>query len=281
MKPLELFDETLDINATDNYDLTVELSEEGVSLAVLDLLRGKYVLLRHYPLVTGEKETKRSFSDIITSDDFLKKQYRKVFIVTPSPSFTLVPSAVYDPSLRNGYFRFNHSSAADTTVFSNNVTFPGAVVLFSLPAETEDVLRTYWPGATPLHHSSVLLNHISSACRNVQGHYVHLHFNRTFVTVAVTEQRNLLFCNSFACPDPADASYFLFSVLESLKVRKDEPVCISGGIEPYSEAHFSVLNFAAGVKFASPFTRHSFSYVMHDTPKHRWINLFTAASCES
>ena len=27
--PLELLDETLDINATDNYDLTLELSEEG------------------------------------------------------------------------------------------------------------------------------------------------------------------------------------------------------------------------------------------------------------
>jgi len=38
--PMELFDETLDINATENYDLSLELSEDGLSLAVLDLLRG-------------------------------------------------------------------------------------------------------------------------------------------------------------------------------------------------------------------------------------------------
>ena len=48
--PLELLDETLDINSTENYDLTLELSEEGISIVLLDLLRGKYVMLRHYPI---------------------------------------------------------------------------------------------------------------------------------------------------------------------------------------------------------------------------------------
>ena len=35
INPMELIDETLDINATENYDLTLELSEEGVSVALL------------------------------------------------------------------------------------------------------------------------------------------------------------------------------------------------------------------------------------------------------
>lgn len=47
-QPFELFDETLDINSTDNYDLSVEISEDGIAYSVLDLLRGKWVMLRHY-----------------------------------------------------------------------------------------------------------------------------------------------------------------------------------------------------------------------------------------
>jgi hypothetical protein len=67
---MELFDETLDINATENYDLTFEISEDGVSLAVLDLLRGKYVMLRHYPLLDPVENTMHSVEGIIEGDDF-------------------------------------------------------------------------------------------------------------------------------------------------------------------------------------------------------------------
>ncbi|MCK7529771.1 MAG: DUF3822 family protein [Marinilabiliales bacterium] len=96
--PLELLDETLDINATDNYDLTLELSEEGVSLAVLDLLRGKYVMLRHYPRENPADGTVRSLGEIIDSDDFLRRHYRKVFVIVPSLLYTLVPAPVYEPA---------------------------------------------------------------------------------------------------------------------------------------------------------------------------------------
>lgn len=94
--PLELIDETLDINATDNYDLTLELSEEGVSLAVLDLLRGKYVMLRHYPLEGMPEGTVRTYSEILDSDDFLRRRYRKIRIITPSLISTMIPATVYE-----------------------------------------------------------------------------------------------------------------------------------------------------------------------------------------
>src|SRR5665648_1218589 len=80
--PMELFDETLDINATENYDLTLEISEEGISLAILDLLRGKYVMLRHYPLLNPEDNTLRSLEGIVSGDDFMQRHYRRVIAVS-------------------------------------------------------------------------------------------------------------------------------------------------------------------------------------------------------
>ena len=82
--PLELLDETLDINATDNYDLSLELSEEGVSLAVLDLLRGKYVMLRHYPRSIPDDTALRPIGEIIESDEFLKR-YSSSFLRCATP----------------------------------------------------------------------------------------------------------------------------------------------------------------------------------------------------
>ena len=278
--PLELLDETLDINATDNYDLTLELSEEGVSLAVLDLLRGKYVMLRHYPRENPADGTVRSLGEIIDSDDFLGRHYRKVFVIVPSLLYTLVPAPVYEPRLKDDYFRFNHHLPEESQIFSNTLPFPDAVVLFSPGNDVGERITSRWRDVTPWHHLKPLLQHVFAACRTSDDRYIHLHFDRSFITVIIAEKRNLTFCNSFACTASSDAAYFLFSVLDRKGIKNDETIFVSGTVEPYSEAHISLLNFASNVKFASPIIRQSFSYVMNEVHLHRCPNLSTAPSLE-
>ncbi len=278
--PLELIDETLDINATDNYDLTLELSDEGVSLAVLDLLRGKYVMLRHYSLEDSSSGTLRTYGEIMESDDFLRRRYRKTFIIIPSLNSTMIPAPVYEPGLREDYFRFNFGSRDDEKVIANNVSFPEAIVLFSPGKDATASIPSRWREVTPWHHTKPLLSHVSAACRNSDDCYIHIHFEKSFVTVAIAEKQNLTFCNSFAVSAPQDGAYFLFSVLDRKGIRHDENIYISGAVEPYSEAHIALLNFSSGIRFASPVIRQSFSYVMNEVHLHRWLNLFTAASCE-
>jgi hypothetical protein len=278
--PLELIDETLDINATDNYDLTLELSEDGVSLAVLDLLRGKYVMLRHYPREEESGTAVRSFDETVGADDFLKRRYRKVFIVAPSLNATMIPAAVYENGLREDYFRFNFGSADSGVIISNTITFADAIVLFSPAKEVTESISSRWRDISPWHHTKPLLSHVSAVCRTNDGCYVHLHFEKDFVTVVTAEKRNLTFCNSFATSSPQDGAYYLFSVLERNGIRHDETIHVSGSVEPYGEAHIALLSFAQNVRFASPAIRHGFSYVMNEVQLHRWLNLFTAASCE-
>ncbi len=52
---LELFDETLDINSTENYELSVQVSTDNLSFCILDTLRNKFVLLRSYESVGNSK----------------------------------------------------------------------------------------------------------------------------------------------------------------------------------------------------------------------------------
>ena len=278
--PLELIDETLNINATDNYDLTLELSEEGVSFAVLDLLRDKYVMLRHYPHDDESVTTGRRFAEIIEADDFLMRRYRKVFIIAPSLNATLIPAAVYENGLREDYFRFNFSTADCGVIVSNSLPFPDAVVLFSPSREVTESIPARWREISPWHHTKPLLSHVSAVCRTNDGCYVHIHFEKDFVTVITAEKRNLTFCNSFATSSPQDGAYYLFSVMDRNGIRHDETILVSGTVEPYGEAHIALLSFAHNVRFASPVIRQSFSYVMNEVHLHRWLNLFTAASCE-
>jgi hypothetical protein len=278
--PLELLDETLDINATDNYDLSLELSEEGVSLAILDLLRGKYVMLRHYPREIPGEISVRPLNDIIEADDFLKRHYRKIIIIVPTLKYTMVPAPVYEPSLKDDYFRFNYTEAGETAIYSNSLTFPDAIVVFSPENDITEALASRWNDVTLWHHTRPLMQHVYTACRSSDDRYIHIHFEKSFITVIIAENRYLTFCNGFPNTAVTDAGYFLFNVLDRRGIRNDEIIHVSGIIEPYSDVHLSLMNFAENIKFASPAIRHSFSYVMNEVHLHRWLNLFTAIECE-
>jgi hypothetical protein len=95
---LELFDETLDINSTANYELSLQMSPNGFAFTILDTIRNKYVLFRSTEPDENKYFTADSIDEIIRTDDFTNKKYKKVNIVIPSPKFTMVPSPLFDPA---------------------------------------------------------------------------------------------------------------------------------------------------------------------------------------
>jgi hypothetical protein len=279
-QPFELFDETLDINATDNYDLMVEISDNGLAYTVLDLLRGKYVLLRHYLPVAGGEENTLTLQEVIIGDDFLKRHYRKVYIITPSLASTLVPNPLYDNTLKDEYYRFNIPSDGNEIIYSNSLTAPAATVIFSADTVINELITSRWQGVTPWHHIKTLLQHSFTASRSSEEKYIHLHVEKGFITIIILIDRDLSFCNSFRCSTPSDISYYLFNILDNMGIKNHESIYISGAIEPYGELHLSLLEFTHAVHFAKPLVKQGFSYVFNDAHLHRYLNLFTAASCE-
>jgi hypothetical protein len=279
-QPFELFDETLDINATDNYDLTIELSDDGIAYSILDLLRGKYVMLRHYQPISSEEDNSFSLQEVLSGDDFLKCHYRRIFIITPSVASTMVPNPLYVNALKDDYYRFNLPTDGNEVIFSNSLTVPAVTVIFSPDSTINELISGKWQGVTPWHHLKPLLQHAFTASRASEEKYIHLHIEKGFITVVVLSDRNLSFCNSFRCSTPSDINYYLFNVMDSMGIRNHESVYLSGVVEPYGELHLSLLEFSHAVHFASPLVKQGFSYVFNEVHLHRYLNLFTAASCE-
>ena len=77
MPYLELYDETLDINATENYELAVQVSKDEVSFCILDTLRNKFVMLRSYEPGGDESYKPAQIEAIVKMDDFLTRPFRK------------------------------------------------------------------------------------------------------------------------------------------------------------------------------------------------------------
>jgi hypothetical protein len=94
---LELFDETLDINSTENYELSVQAGPDGFSFCLLDTIRNKFVLIRAFEPDENKYYNSEKINEFISADDFLLKRYKKINILMPSAKFTLVPAPLFDP----------------------------------------------------------------------------------------------------------------------------------------------------------------------------------------
>jgi hypothetical protein len=277
---LELFDETLDINSTENYELSVQASQDGFSFCLLDTIRNKYVLIRSFEPDESKYFNADKINEILTKDDFLTKRYRKVNAVMPSDKFTIVPAALFDPGKKDEYFTFNHLSNDGSIIISNKLNDPDAFLVFSVFRPFVDLLSSFHPGVIPYHQVKPLLNYISHSRKSVNGNYIHIHVEREFFNLIIFEHNLMKFCNSFKYRNITDILYFALNVFRNLGIKQEETIHLSGLTEKYDDLSSNFSLYIRNVKFAEPAGNFTFSYVFNDTALHRFLNLFSLVNCE-
>jgi hypothetical protein len=277
---LELFDETLDINSTENYELSVQASQDGFSFCLLDTIRNKYVLIRSFEPDESKYFNADKINEILTKDDFLTKRYRKVNAVMPSDKFTIVPAALFDPGKKDEYFTFNHLSNDGSIIISNKLNDPDAFLVFSVFRPFVDLLSSFHPGVIPYHQVKPLLNYISHSRKSVNGNYIHIHVEREFFNLIIFEHNLMKFCNSFKYRNITDILYFTLNVFRNLGIKQEETIHLSGLTEKYDDLSSNFSLYIRNVKFAEPAGNFTFSYVFNDTALHRFLNLFSLVNCE-
>jgi len=277
---LELFDETLDINSTEHYELSLQMSPDGFAFTILDTIRNKYVLLRATDPDENKYLAADKVSEIISKDDFLNRHYKKVNIVIPSSKFTLVPSPLFDPGKKEEYFRFNFISDDHEVILSNRINDPDAWILFSVPEAFYQIATATWPASHPFHHSRPLLNQASHAARNAGGRYVHIHVEREFFNIFIYDKSNLTFSNTFNYRNISDIMYYVLNVFRSMNISSEETIHFSGQTEMYDDLYSNFAIYIRSLMFTEPSGNFTWSYVFNDIELHRYINLFTATNCE-
>jgi hypothetical protein len=277
---LELFDETLDINSTENYELSVQVSPDGLAFCLLDTLRNKFVMLRTFEPDEGKYYTTGNINDLILKDDFMTKRYKKVRVVVPSRKFTLVPAQLFDPVSKDEYFAFNHIRDENTTIEAEKLGDPDAFLVFPSASEINDLVEKHFPGVHPCHHIQPLLIHISRARKIVHGNYIHIHIERDYFNLIIYNHNTLRFCNTFSYTGTSDILYFVLNAFKNLDIMQEETIHMSGLSENYDDLSSRFSLYVRNIKFSGPSGNFTFSYIFNETELHRYINLFTLTNCE-
>ena len=280
MEFIELLDETLDINSTENYELSVQMSPDGFAFTILDTIRNKYVLLRATDNDNNKYLTAEKASEIANKDDFLLKRFKKVNLVFPSSKFTLVPAPLFDPGKKEEYFTLNLIRGENEVILYNKIPEPDAYIVFSAAQSFFELAQQLYPSVYPFHHIKPLINQVSHNSNNITGSYVHVHVERGFFNLLISGNNILKFSNTFLYRDITDILYYLFNVYKSMGMSHDGTIHLSGLTDRYDELYSNLALYIRNIKFARPSGNFSFSYVFNDIDLHKYINLFNITNCE-
>ncbi len=277
---LELFDETLDINSTENYELSVQVSPDDLSFCILDTLRNKFVLLRSYEPEDNSRFDPYRLNEIIRKDDFLTRHYRKTCLITPTSKSTLIPSPLFDDTKKAEYLAFNQIPSDGERVLTNMLRDPDIVIIFSLPDGIADILNSTFPGSFLLHQLKPLLQFIKTERRSVGIDYVHVHLERDYLNMVIYDQNTLKFSNTFPYKTISDIEYYVLYVLRRMNVSQHDNVYFSGRVIKQEEVRHAFSNYLTNIRFAVPAGNYTYSYVFSETELSKFLILFSATSCE-
>lgn len=276
---LELFDETLDINATENYELSVQVSPDDLSFCILDTLRNKFVLLRSYEPEDNSRFDPYRLNEIIKKDDFLTRPFRKTIVITPTSSTTLVPAPLFDDSRKEDFLAFNQNHSDRERILISKLKYPDIYAIFSLPEGTADILNASFPRAAVMHPLKPLFQYINFNKRSA-GSYIHIHFEPEYFSIVIFDPNELTFCNTFYYRNLSDIEYYVLYVLKRMNIRQNEPVYLSGKMMNDQEVLHGMSNYLSNLRFALPQGNYTFSYVLNETELHKYLVLFSAVNCE-
>lgn len=276
---LELYDETLDINSTENYELSVQISSDDISFCLLDTLRNKFVMLRSYEPEDNSRFDPYRLNEIIRKDDFLPRKFRKTNIITPTQRSTLVPGPLFEDSRKEDYLDFNQKKADRERVMISKIKNSDIYAIFSLQEGFADLLKGLFPEGNIMHSLKPLFQYVHFNRRST-GNNIHLHFEKDYLDTVIFDPNELKFCNTFNFKSMSDIEYFVLYVLKKMNVRQDETIYLSGRTKEKEELRHAFSKYLTDVRFALPQGNYTFSYVLSEAELHRFLLLFSAVNCE-
>lgn len=275
----ELFDETLDINSTNNYEISIQLGLNGFSFCLLDNLRNRFVMFRDYKLSGKEPALLDEIKDITDKDEFLSREYRRYHIVFGFEQSTIVPASLYDPAIKDKYFQLNHKLEDNYIVSNNRLASPDAYLLFGVRKDIFDLSVSLFPDASLSHQVKPLLHSSFRQARKTKDQYVRVHFDHGFFTLIIINDDDLQFFNTFRVRSDSDILYYMMNSFNRFKIKDDHVVYLSGYISKFDDLYNNMLMYIKTLKFTVPEGDFSMSYIFDEMGTHQYCNLFNIVNC--
>ena len=255
MRNTYIVDGSIDIQARDKYEMSIQFSLNGFSFSIRDIDKKKYIAFAEYKLSPSKDKTieqlTRELNDIFRTEKLLQsRKYKRVNCVFISNKHMLVPRTMFQNDTLKQMFEVQNDLTEDEELNTNFISEIDSYQVFSFPGEFSHFLRHNFSNVQAVHSGSVVLTKIKEMPKIGYGFCV-INTGQNNTSVMLTRNQKLILYNSFECNTVDDTLYYLSAITERFKLGKAKmPLLVNCDEKDALYAHiskyFSLSTIAVG-----------------------------------
>jgi hypothetical protein len=231
-------DPVFDINRTEEYILSIQVSLDGFSFSVIHLHDKRLLASGQFPItVSSENFLGRRFTEWYNEVEMLQKKYSEIQLYYYSEKFTLVPSSFYEFNKQNKIIEKAFGKLNGNSVRDNFFPEDKANLIFTIPDSLKEAFDKKFPGYIILHPLLLLSKKLhQNFLIGKNERLLALSFQNNSFSLLLYYKNKLQVSNTFCYKHPNDVIFYLLSVLKSRKINHSKTtLLLSGKISPNSE----------------------------------------------
>ena len=270
-----------DWRMTESFNMSIQLSLDGLSFCILDPVTNVYQVLTDVRLAEPDPFYAKQ-EEYILNSRALNRKYRKVHICVDSPTYTMMPISLYDESRIGSVMALTGIKVgADDKLLRNDIELANSTTAFGIPNFLYFFLRTQFPNAEIFHATTPV---ISSLLLKRQGYasgarvsVIMSSANR--MTIVATEDNELKLCNTFYCKEVNDYVYMLLFAMEQLRFDvANTHISVSGNVSETGHKMRLLRRFIPMIELSQPPSSFDYAFAMPENP-HKFNTLLLIPLC--
>ncbi|MEE4178075.1 MAG: DUF3822 family protein [Bacteroides sp.] len=266
-----------------NEILSIELSLDGFSFAILDPRHFKYLMLESYRFDPGSSQDDfpEQLENFIRDYPLLLGSFERISIAWYQPQYTLIPADLFLYAGKDDYHQFTGDFPQGYELKADKLNNLGAYGIYPFPETIRKRLEFLYPAHRIRHTATVFVESLLSSFRlgEVRADLA-IYVNQGHFELLLFEGDRLVFYNSFAYQAFDDLMYFLFYVLEQFELDASQVEAIlAGDISLDSKEYAYLAQYFKKAGFVSRSDVYKYSPAFDAVPHHGFFNLLHLNTC--
>lgn len=283
----KIVDEQFDTEQLVYYSLSIQVNFSLLRFCIIDNMQLRCLYLEDYQLsdVSTNEELTEQLDFLFDNHTLLKAGYWKsIHVAIKDTQFTLVPTALFAKEYIQDYLNLttntenkNEQQAQSYLHLQKDITS-----VFAISTHLVDWFNKTYPTQKIkyINHTSSFLEGIFQLSNRKQEAEVFIQVEQHFLTIAVTKNNQLQFCNGFTFNSSEDFVYFILFVYDQLQLNPEQTqLTIWGEILDDSDSFNKLYKYIRFIKFGDKPKSLTFSYVFDELHDHRYFDLYTMHLC--
>lgn len=283
MTNFRFFDETFDINQSNSYNLSIQISLDGFSFCIYDTIAQKYISLAYYQAPSDFEiiNIESFYKEICKTESWLSADFKKVNCIYISQKNTLIPEEIFNKEQLKKYLEFNHYIGEFEEINFNKVESIDSYNVYSIPSDLTYFICKTFKSVRYLNQASLFIHDCIHESVNKFGNSVYLNINEHFIDIAVINKSKLILYNTIERRDDITDLYFILNVFDKLKLSPlSTETHLSGYISEDSGFYKLMTTYLAKTKFRKFNASQIFSYHFDMIPQHQFMNLINSTNAD-